>query len=67
MFSVQEAMRYDPADFSLLASVALRAFLLNPMSARAQEESPYERIAASCDQRVSLCQIDSVMEDNAAL
>ena len=67
MFSVQEAMGCDPAAFSLLASVALTAFLLNPMSARAQEESPYERIAASCDQRVSLCQIDSVMEDNAAL
>ena len=60
-------MGCDPAAFSLLASVALTAFLLNPMSARTQEESPYERIAASCDHRVSLCQVDSVMEDNAAL
>jgi hypothetical protein len=67
MFSVQEAMGCDPAAFNLLASVALTAFLLNPMSARTQEESPYERIAASCDHRVSLCQVDSVMEDNADL
>jgi hypothetical protein len=53
-------MGCDPAAFSLLASVALTAFLLNPMSARAEEESPYERIAAS-DHRVSLCQVYSVL------
>ena len=39
-------MRYDPAAFRLLVFVALTAFLLNPMIARAQQELPYERIAA---------------------
>ena len=38
-------MRYDQAAFSLLASVALMAFLLNPITGRAQEQSPHERIA----------------------
>ena len=45
MFSVQEAMRYDQAAFSLLTSVALTAFLLNPITGRGQEQSPHERIA----------------------
>ncbi len=39
-------MRHDPAAFRLLALVALMALLLNPMIGKAQEESPYERIAA---------------------
>jgi iron(II)-dependent oxidoreductase len=46
MFSVQEAMRPDPIAFRLLFPVALTAFLLNPMTGRAQEESPYDRITA---------------------
>jgi iron(II)-dependent oxidoreductase len=46
MFSVQEAMRPDPIAFRLLVPVALTAFLLNPMTGRAQEESSYDRIAA---------------------
>ena len=45
-FSVQEAMRHDPAAFRLLALMALTAFLLNPIIGKAQEESPYERIAS---------------------
>ena len=46
MFSVQKTMGPDPIAFRLLALVALTAFLLNPLAGRAQEESPYEHIAA---------------------
>ncbi len=46
MFSVQQTMGYDAAAVSLLAILALTAFLLNPMDGRAEENSRYERIAA---------------------
>ncbi len=39
-------MRHDPVAFRLLALVVLTVFLLNPIIGKAQEESPYERIAA---------------------
>jgi iron(II)-dependent oxidoreductase len=46
MFPVQEAMRHDLAAVSFLTIAALTAFLLNPMTGRAQEKLPYERIAS---------------------
>lgn len=45
MFSVQKTMRPDPIAFRFPALVALTAFLLNPMTGRAQEASSYEPIA----------------------
>ena len=46
LFSVQETMRHDLAVVGFLTIAALTACLLSPMTGRAQEQSPYERIAA---------------------
>ena len=46
MFSVQQAMGQDAAAVNFLTITALTVFLLNPMTGRAQEQSPYERITA---------------------